>query len=75
MKLAITKMGHFPIIVNSFSLFTIVTKSSVLNVVAFLVPPLHRKFAAKVVGWFKSKLIVIHTCTPTVVQTTVGRWS
>ena len=56
MKPARTKMGHFSIIVNDLKLFTIVAESSVLNVVGFLDPPLHRnKFAAKVVGWFKSK--------------------
>ena len=56
MNPAITKMRHFPIKVNNFWPFTIVAKSSVSNVVGFLDPPLHRnKFAAKVVGWFKSK--------------------
>ena len=57
MKPAITKMGHFPILITGFYLLTIVVKSSVLNVVGFLgPPPLYRnKVAAKVVGWFKSK--------------------
>ena len=56
MKPAITKMGHFPVILNSLQLFTIVAKSSVLNVVGFLDPPLNRnKYTAKVVSWFKSK--------------------
>ena len=60
-KPSITKMGHFLVIVNCFQLFTIVTKSSVLNVVGFLDLPLHRsKSAAKVVGWFKSKWLYIH---------------
>ena len=63
MNQAITKMGHFLIIVNSFKLFTIVAKSSILNVEGFLDLPLQcYKFAAKVIGWFKSKWIVIYTC-------------
>ena len=35
------KMGLFPIIVHSFQLFTIVAKSSILNVKGFLDLPLH----------------------------------
>ena len=47
----ITKMECFPIIVNNFSLFAIVAKSSILNVVWFLDPPLPcNKFVAKAVG-------------------------
>ena len=56
-----TKMGNFPIIVNCFQLFTIVAKSSIIYVVGFLDPSLHcNKFAAKAIGWFKSKQLYIH---------------
>ena len=44
------------IILNSFSLFAIVTKNSILHVVGFLDPHLHcNKFDAKAVSWFKPK--------------------
>ena len=46
-------MELFTIIVNSFWPFAIVAKSSILNIVGFLDPPLHcNKFAAKAVSWF-----------------------
>ena len=61
-KPVITEMELFAIIVNSFWPFAIVAKSSILNVVGFLDPPLHcNKFAAKV-SWFKHKRIIIYTC-------------
>ena len=62
MNPVITKMEHFAIIVNGFYPFAIVAKSSILNVVGFLDPPLHcNKFAAKAVGSFKPKRMVMHT--------------
>ena len=65
MNLVITKMEHFAVIVNDFYPFAIVAKSSILNVVGFLDPPLHcNKFAAKAVGWFKPKRMVMYTCIP-----------
>ena len=58
----ITNMEHFAIIVNGFYPFAIVAKSSILNVVGFLDPPLHcNKFAAKGIGWFKPKRMVMYT--------------
>ena len=57
-----TKMEHFAIIANSYQPFAIVAKSSILNVARFLDPPLHcNKFAAKAVGWFKPKRMVMYT--------------
>ena len=48
-------------IVNNFYPFTIVAKSSILNV-GFLDPPLdYNKFAAKVVDWFKPKRLIMYT--------------
>ena len=38
---ATSKMEHFVIIVNGWKPFTIITKSSILDVAAFLDPPLH----------------------------------
>ena len=65
MNHAITKMEHFAIIVNGVYPFAIVASGSILNVVGFLNPPLHcNKFAAKAVGWFKPKRMVIYTCAP-----------
>ena len=62
MNPVIIKMEHFAIIVNNFKPFAIVAMSSILNVVGLLNPPLHcNKFAAKAVGWFKPKRMVIHT--------------
>ena len=62
MNPVITMMEHFMIIVNSFELFAIAAKSFILNVVRFLDPPLHcNKFAAKTVGWFKPKRMVMYT--------------
>ena len=65
MNPVITKMEHFTIIVNGFYPFAIVAKSSILNVVEFLDPPLQcNKFALKAVGWFKSKkddYVYMHT--------------
>ena len=61
----ITKMEHFAILVNDFQLFAIVAKSSILNVVGFLDPPLPcNKFAAKAVSWFKPKRMVWCICIP-----------
>ena len=54
MNPVITKMEHLAIIV---------AKSSILIAVGFLDPPLHHdKFAAKEVGWFKTKRMVMCTC-------------
>ena len=65
MNPVITKMEHFAIIVNGFSLFAIDAKGSILNVVGFLELPLHcNKFAAKAVGWFNPKRIVTYECMP-----------
>ena len=57
MNPVITKMEHFAVIVNSFQPFAIVAKSSILNIVGFLDPPLHcNKLATKAVGWFYAYL-------------------
>ena len=65
MNPAITKMEHFAIIVNGFQPFEIVAKSSILNFVGFLGPPLHfNKFALKAVGCFKPERIFMYTYIP-----------
>ena len=62
MKPVIIKMEHFVIIVDSFSSFATVAKSSILNAVGFLDPLLHcNKFAAKTVSWFKPKRMLMYT--------------
>ena len=59
------KMEHFAIIHNSFQPFAIVAKSSILNFVGFLDPPLHcSKFAAQVAACFRPKkhvYVFLHT--------------
>ena len=59
------KIEYFTIILNSFQLFAVVAKISILNVVGFLDSPLHcNKFATKAVSWFKPKkdiYVYLHT--------------
>ena len=65
MNPVITKMEHFAIIVNDFCLVANVAKSSILNIVDFLDPPLHcNKFASKTVSWFIPKRMVMYLFTP-----------
>ena len=60
MNPVITKMKCFVIIVDDFLLLGIVTKSSILNVLEFLYPPLHCNKLVMMYAYLRQKYLDIN---------------